>query len=252
MMLTNLAAVARSAGLRVVEQPGWRTRGHGQMAGVRAIVCHHTAGARTGNTPSLGVVQNGRPDLSGPLAHYLLARDGTVHVVAAGLCWHAGAVRNPSWGNAYSVGIEAEATGTDAWPEAQLNAYERLCKALCAAFGLPVSAVLGHKEVCAPHGRKTDPNFDMGAFRARVAATPATEEDDLTPHQAAQLDLLVAVVGKRYDDASTGGGKTDNGKWGYDAGENTRRLIGHVSTLGAAVDRLNAAVTALAAKLEAK
>ncbi|WP_051790990.1 N-acetylmuramoyl-L-alanine amidase [Amycolatopsis jejuensis] len=187
MMLTSLANVARSAGLRVVEQPGWTGRGHGQMSGVRAIVCHHTAGAPSGNAPSLGVVQNGRSDLAGPLAHYVLGRDGTVYVVAAGLCWHAGAVLNSAWSNDYAVGIEAEATGVDAWPEVQLDAYARLCKAICVAFGLPLSHVLGHKEVCSPPGRKNDPNFDMTGFRARVAtvgtAVPPTpphfEEDDM-------------------------------------------------------------------------
>lgn len=170
MMLTSLADIARSAGLRVVEQPGWKTRGHGQMSGVRSVVCHHTAGPRTGSAPSLGVVQNGRSDLAGPLAHYVLGRDGTVYVVAAGLCWHAGAVLNNNWSNNYAIGIEAEATGVDDWPDEQIDAYARLCHALREAFGLPVSAVLGHKEVCSPRGRKSDPNFDMDEFRARVAA----------------------------------------------------------------------------------
>ncbi|WP_409186503.1 N-acetylmuramoyl-L-alanine amidase [Amycolatopsis sp. VS8301801F10] len=170
MLLTSLATIARSAGLKVVEQPGWTARGHGQMSGVKAVVCHHTAGPAAGNAPSLGVVQNGRSDLAGPLAHYVLGRDGTVYVVAAGLCWHAGAVLNNNWSNNYAIGIEAEATGTAAWPEVQLDAYARLCRALCAAFGLPISAVLGHKEVCSPRGRKSDPNFDMGAFRARISA----------------------------------------------------------------------------------
>ncbi|WP_116206215.1 N-acetylmuramoyl-L-alanine amidase [Amycolatopsis circi] len=174
MYLTSLATIARSAGLKVVEQPGWEKRGHGQMSGVKAVVCHHTAGSPAGNAPSLGVVQNGRSDLAGPLAHYVLGRDGTVYVVAAGLCWHAGAVLNNDWSNNWSVGIEAEATGTAAWPEEQLDAYARLCRALCAAYGLPISAVLGHKEVCAPKGRKSDPNFDMSTFRARVASANTT------------------------------------------------------------------------------
>ncbi|WP_326565064.1 peptidoglycan recognition family protein [Amycolatopsis rhabdoformis] len=177
MMLTSLATIARSAGLNVVEQPGWATRGHGQMSGVKAVVCHHTAGPATGNAPSLGVVQNGRSDLPGPLAHYVLGRDGTVYVVAAGLCYHAGAVLNNAWSNNYAIGIEAEATGTAAWPDVQMDAYARLCRALCTTFSLPLSAVLGHKEVCAPKGRKVDPNFDMGAFRARltsVGTTPAS------------------------------------------------------------------------------
>ncbi|MBN9739518.1 hypothetical protein DMP23_00300 [Amycolatopsis sp. A1MSW2902] len=203
MMLTTLADIARSAGLRVVEQSGWKTRGHGQMSGVRAVVCHHTAGPATGTAPSLGVVQNGRADLAGPLAHYVLGRDGTVYVVAAGLCWHAGAVLNSSWGNAYAIGIEAEATGVDDWPDDQIDAYARLCRALCAAFDLPVSAVLGHKEVCSPRGRKSDPNFDMSGFRARVtAANNNTTGGFLMQLTDTQQQQLYTWVKGLYTDAS--------------------------------------------------
>lgn len=162
--LTNLADIARLAGLTVIEQPGWRTRGHGNMStAINLVVCHHTGGLN-----SLGVVQNGRSDLAGPLAHFYLARTGVVYVVAAGLCWHTGATLQSWQGNFNAIGIEAEGTGKDPWPEAQLVAYSRLCAALCRAFFLPASRVYGHKEICAPVGRKPDPNFDMNAFRTRV------------------------------------------------------------------------------------
>ncbi|MGV9364533.1 peptidoglycan recognition protein family protein [Amycolatopsis sp. NPDC003731] len=173
--LTNLADFARSAGLRVVEQPGWKTRGHGSFGAVLSVVCHHTGTPTTsGNYPSLNVVTNGRADLAGPLCNFGLGRDGTVYVVAAGVAWHAGATVNDAvYGNNHSIGIEAEGTGKDAWPEAQLDAYARLCTALTKAFSFPVSRVQGHKEICYPHGRKPDPNFDMNAFRGRVSAVLA-------------------------------------------------------------------------------
>jgi hypothetical protein len=161
-----------------VEVPGWQTRGHGEMVGVRTVVVHHTAGPSTGNFPSLGVVRDGRAGLSGPLANLGLGRDGTVYVIAAGLCYHAGVVLQSDYGNGYSIGIEAEATGVTAWPAVQMDAYARLCAALCLHYTLPVGRVLGHKEVCAPAGRKTDPNFDMAAFRVAVASV---EEDIVTP-----------------------------------------------------------------------
>ena len=94
-MLTDLADILRGAGLAVVERPGWRTRGHGQMSGVRCVVLHHTAGPATGEAPSLGVVENGRPGLTGPLAQLVLGRSGTWYVVAAGLCHHTGATFEP-------------------------------------------------------------------------------------------------------------------------------------------------------------
>jgi hypothetical protein len=189
MLLSDLATAVRKSGLPVVEVPGWRTRGHGEMGGVRTIVCHHTAGPSTGNFPSLGVVRDGRAGLSGPLANLGLGRDGTVYVIAAGLCYHAGVVLQSDYRNGYSIGIEAEATGVTDWPAVQMDAYARLCAALCLHYTLPVGRVLGHKEVCAPVGRKTDPNFDMAAFRGAVANV---QEDAVTPQD--KKDIIDGVV----------------------------------------------------------
>lgn len=175
MMLTDLADVCRAADLEVAEVGGWKSRGHGDMSTPRTIVCHHTAGPTTGNMPSLNTITYGRSDLPGPLCHLGLGRDGTVYVVAAGLAYHAGEVRDPTYANRYAIGIEAEATGRDRWPAIQLDAYTRLCRALCDHYGIGVDRVLGHKEVCAPVGRKVDPNLDMAAFRRRVTAL----EDDM-------------------------------------------------------------------------
>ena len=176
MMLTDLADVARAAGLRVVEESGWRTRSHtGGMASPRTITIHHTAGPQGGgDAPSLGIVRDGRPDLKGPLAQILLARSGTVHVVAAGLCWHTGATREPWQANSYSLGVEVENAGTpaDRYPPAQLDALVRLCRALCARYDIPHARVLGHREIADPPGRKVDPlpdTLDMRALRTALA-----------------------------------------------------------------------------------
>lgn len=188
-MLTDLADAARASGLPVVEEPGWRTRGHGGLAGPpQAIICHHTAGPTTGDAPSLRVVRDGRPDLAGPLAHLVLARSGTVHVVAAGLCWHAGATFQPWQSNAHAIGIEAEATGRDPWPDVQYKAYVRLCRALADHYDVPYARVLGHKEVASPAGRKIDPNFGMDAFRAAIADDGGAAPD--TAPAAAALPTL--------------------------------------------------------------
>jgi len=40
MMLLDLAEAARRSGLTVVEEPGWRTRGHGSMTAVQSIICN--------------------------------------------------------------------------------------------------------------------------------------------------------------------------------------------------------------------
>src|SRR6185312_10373669 len=71
--LTWLAEVLEDAGLKVAEQPGWRSRGRGEMGTVKGVMCHHTAGSAKGVMPSLDVITNGRPDLAGSLAQLGLA-----------------------------------------------------------------------------------------------------------------------------------------------------------------------------------
>jgi hypothetical protein len=172
MYLTDLADTLRGAGLQVVEHDGWKTRGHGPLTDVRTLVAHHTAGPKTGELPSLGTVRDGRPGLDGPLSQLMLSRSGVWHVIAAGKCWHAGVVRDASFGNSYSLGIEAEASGVDPWPAVQYAAYVDGVRALANHYGVPYARVLGHKEVCYPAGRKTDPNFDMGDFRGHLDKSP--------------------------------------------------------------------------------
>jgi hypothetical protein len=175
--LTDLLEAVRKSGLEVIEVGGWRTRGHGAMSAVETIVVHHTATAKSaqGDYPSLGIVRDGRSDLAGPLAQLGLGRSGKVYVIAAGVCYHAGDVQTTTQDNWHAIGIEAEADGLSPWPAAQVDAYARLCAALCDHYGLTSARVQGHKEVCSPRGRKTDPNFDMDAFRARV--TDYLEDD---------------------------------------------------------------------------
>jgi hypothetical protein len=172
--LTWLPKALRDAGLQVSEVKGWETRGHGDMGIVRGVLCHHTAGPKTGDAPSLNVVLNGRPDLPGPLSQLVLARSGIWHVVAAGRSYHAGA---GTWqgvesGNMSFIGIEAENTGlpNDPWPEAQLVSYAKGAAAMLRYLKAPSIMCAGHKEYATPKGRKSDPSFDMVSFRCRVAS----------------------------------------------------------------------------------
>ncbi|HVQ08240.1 MAG TPA: N-acetylmuramoyl-L-alanine amidase [Allosphingosinicella sp.] len=170
--LTWLADVLRGAGLKVAEQPGWRMRGRGPMGHVRGIICHHTAGPKSGIMPSLSVLTNGRPGLDGPLSQLGLGRDGTWFVIAAGRANHAGvgAWKGITAGNMSFIGIEAENQGipADPWPAVQVSSYKRGCAAILRKIGAPVEMCIGHKE-WAPR-RKIDPTFDMKAFRNGVAA----------------------------------------------------------------------------------
>ena len=176
-----LPQVLKDAGLKVATDPGWEDRGHGDVSSIVGVICHHTAGPKSGNMPSLRTLVNGRPAspgspaLPGPLAQLGLGRDGSYIVIAAGKCFHAG---TGSWkgvttGNSSFIGIEAENTGhpdDSPWPEVQMDAYRRGVAAILQKIRRPVEFCAGHKEYALPPRRKTDPDFDMNAFRSGVAA----------------------------------------------------------------------------------
>ncbi|GJM30600.1 MAG: bacteriophage protein [Cyclobacteriaceae bacterium] len=173
--LTWLPTILKNVGLKVAEEPGWEERGTREIGTINGIICHHTAGPKNGNMPSLHVVRDGRSDLPGPLSQLCLGRDGTFYVVAAGRANHAG---RGEWqgitnGNSHFIGIEAENTGKDndfPWPEVQMDAYRRGCAAILLHISQPVIMCCGHKEFALPRGRKIDPLFDMNNFRLKVAA----------------------------------------------------------------------------------
>ncbi|PTB21642.1 N-acetylmuramoyl-L-alanine amidase [Trinickia symbiotica] len=184
--LTWLPDVLKAAGLKVAICPGWEERGHGDMGAVQGVLCHHTAGPPRGNMPSLDTLIQGRPDLKGPLAHLGLGRDGTFYVVAAGLCYHAGAGRwrGITAGNTHFIGIEAENTGNSSdspWPQIQVQCYRQGAAAILRRIQGSADFCIGHKEYALPVGRKTDPNFDMQSFRVEVATLLNAGVPALTP-----------------------------------------------------------------------
>ena len=174
LSLLWLPDVLRDAGLKVALVEGWEVRGRGDVGQTLGVLCHHTAGPRNGNMPSLETLIRGRPDLNGPLSQLGLGRDGTYYVIAAGRCNHAGpgSWNNITAGNTHFIGIEAEHTGriADPWPPVQMDAYQRGVAAILKHKGLDVLAgCAGHKEFALPPGRKNDPVFDMVEFRRSVA-----------------------------------------------------------------------------------
>lgn len=215
--LTWLPKVLRDAGLKVAEQPGWKTRGHGDVGSIKGVICHHTAGPQTGIMPSLGVVTNGRSDLSGPLAQLCLGREGTYFVVAAGRAFHAG---RGEWqgiktGNTSFIGIEAENTGHKTgpkaefpWPEVQMDAYRRGVAAILKHIRAKPIMCCGHREYALPVGRKPDPTFNMNVFRrevgnimeglapAPVLIPPVDTDDRPTLRRGAKGDLVKQIQEK--------------------------------------------------------
>jgi peptidoglycan hydrolase-like protein with peptidoglycan-binding domain len=173
--LTWLPDVLRAADLKVALVPGWETRGRGDVGEIYGVICHHTAGPKNGNMPSLNTLRIGRPDLAGPLAQLGLGRDGTFYVMAAGRCNHAGKGiwQGNANGNSNFIGIEAENTGGPndfPWPAVQIDAYHRGVASILKHIGKGPEFCAGHKEYARPFGRKDDPDFDMNAFRSSVAA----------------------------------------------------------------------------------
>lgn len=153
---------------RVVEVAGWQSRGS-ESFDPEGFVWHHTAGASSGNSPSLNVCIHGRAGLAGPLCNVFLARDGTVYVVAAGRANHAGA---GGWaglaGNSAVYGLEAENDGRQPWTATQLDLAARIASAL----GTATDKMCMHRE-WAPR-RKPDMHTETGdAMRARVDALRA-------------------------------------------------------------------------------
>jgi peptidoglycan hydrolase-like protein with peptidoglycan-binding domain len=170
-----LPSVLQSAGLKVALVPGWEDRGRGDVHTILGVLCHHTAGQRNGNMPSLRVLIDGRSDLQGPLSQLGLGRDGTFYVIAAGRCNHAGAGiwNNAVNGNSNFIGIEGENTGGSndfPWPAVQMDAYRRGVAAILKHVGQPARACAGHREYARPIGRKSDPVFSMDDFRSAVSA----------------------------------------------------------------------------------
>ena len=194
-----LPEVFRQAGLRVEVVRGWETRGDSNFM-PSWLMEHHTASNKnSGNAPSLNIVTNGRPDLPGPLANYLTARDGTIYVVASGRANHAGIGAYPDGmtGNSRSFGNEAENDGVgEPWSLVQMNAINRAAYAICRHLGWAADRVVGHKEYALPRGRKIDPTYDMNVHRATVAALlgqpPAPGPDPVPdPSRSKQMYVLI-------------------------------------------------------------
>lgn len=164
--LTELGDVCRAAGLTVIEVDGWQTRarGSGGYAGSApwCVMWHHTA-SQTSAANDVAYIVNGSPDA--PIANLYLARDGAVHVCAAGATNTngKGGPLTVSRGmipldrmNEYAIGIEAGNNGVgEIWPAVQIDAFFTLSNALADAYGLEPDDCASHAE-WAPT-RKIDP-----------------------------------------------------------------------------------------------
>lgn len=175
----NLPQILRSYGLKVVEVPGWKTRGRPASTGgfnPVGVLCHHTATSISWLVATvIRLLVGGRSDLPGPLCQLALGRDGTVYIIAAGRANHAGKAKSSGTvadgdGNELYIGIEAFNNGVgEKWPAIQYAAYVLLAAVLSVEITKnSANTVRGHKETSITG--KVDPTFDMDEFRNKVAA----------------------------------------------------------------------------------
>lgn len=204
--LTDLADVARKAGLEVVEVAGWKTRGRPSSTGGNnpgGVLWHHTGGPANGSDYADWLARVGRADLPAPLCHYSIDRAGRVYVIAAGRTNHGGSAKAsgpmPSGdANAMYVGVECMNTGSEGWSPAQYGAMVRLGAALANAYGWTAEHNRAHKETSLTG--KWDPGqLDMTDFREdiRVAMKPKFGTREQRKKARQKLERVATWLDKR-------------------------------------------------------
>lgn len=173
----------RAQGIAVHTADGWMSRGSSSDFEPRGVLIHHTAAVSSMDNrfPSLNTVIHGRPDLSGPLCHFLVGRAGGVYAIATGRAHHAGVARAsgpmPAGdGNTMYAGIEI-----DYHPDHQAVGREQRRSALiCAAVILhelgrrSAQYMRAHKETSVTG--KIDPsNFLSSISDARASLQDAMD-----------------------------------------------------------------------------
>ena len=178
---TWLEDVLRPAlGTKLKTLDGWQDSGHGDFGNIWGVMVHHTGNANA----DAWSIRNGRPDLDGPLSNIHIAQDGTVTIVAVGVCWHAGMGSYPGIptnnGNQVLIGIECAwprdtsitpaTQGRERWPDPEIISMRDTVAAILTRLGVGSNRVIGHKEYAGAVQGKWDPgNIDMNWFRGEVA-----------------------------------------------------------------------------------
>lgn len=215
----RVLAAVKASGVRYVLETGWddpdiAAAGHWQPG---YVIEHHTANSGApGNAPSLGWVLH---DQFAPIraCHFLVARDGTVHVIYAHKCYHAGKGGPGSWGdgpdvpldsmNGYAYGIEIESKGTstqaalgNGYTAAQRTAAAHLSAALLDMMGRSTGCAINHR-TWAPH-RKNDTLLPDSYWQGLIAdvraghVTPPAPTPAPDPQPMEDDDVLLLINGK--------------------------------------------------------
>ena len=164
MTAAKFVAILKAEGLKVRERSGARThnRNHkGSWGPVNGFMVHHTG---SDSKDQRAMLYNGLSDLPGPLCHFGLAQDGTVHLIGWGRANHAGAgdpdvleaviaekaipKHNESTVdfNARFYGVEIWYSGSHEMTDAQYKTLLKLSAAVCDFHGWGAGSVIGHGE----------------------------------------------------------------------------------------------------------
>lgn len=210
-----LGGVLHGAGCRVVEHDGWRQRGHGDFSDLRSVVWHHDA-SPVG--PSPGVPGFMLRNWAKASANCWVALDGTWHLLAAGVAYHAGKVLPGKPDNFESIGVETDHTTGETWSGVVLlDSLRRGTAGILARLEVDQTGLEFHKTVCSPPGRKTDPDgLVLPVERAAVRSllTPTHPQEDLLmaaalndddARRALILDWYLADLGRLPDPADVEG-----------------------------------------------
>jgi hypothetical protein len=169
----------RKAGLKVVEVEGWKNRGRPASTGDyepdNGVLVHHTGTttSATSTHPTLRTLIIGRPDLPGPLIPWSVGHDGTVYVIAAGRCNHAGRIDIPvaggpngADGNARFMGDEVDTNGTQRLTAAQRHSIAVTNAVYLKHKHLDISRVYRHASI-------TRRKWDIGSITTATLRSDA-------------------------------------------------------------------------------
>jgi hypothetical protein len=200
--LTDLAQVLRSAGLTVIDVPGWQNRARSSGGYVNGrpthLMLHHTASAaRTDGQDDVNYIVNVAADR--PITNLYLDRFGRFWACAAGAT-NTNGKGVDTWGggvpndrmNEYAISIEMANNGVgEPYPQVQQDAVMRASIALCVRYRIPSEFVRSHFEwaptrkidVSGPSRWAAIGKWNMGQYRSDVrlgiiAPLPAPDPDE--------------------------------------------------------------------------
>ncbi|WP_223772953.1 N-acetylmuramoyl-L-alanine amidase [Streptomyces sp. 135] len=221
----DLLTQLRKWGVKFAEYKNWRTHSRDRATGkawgpVNGFMVHHTG---SDSRDQRALLRGGVAGLPGPLSHFGLAQDGTVHLIGWGRANHAGmgdpdvlaAVRSEDYGayppadnqatvdgNDCFYGVEIWYSGSHEMTKAQYTALRKLSAAICDFHKWTAKSVIGHGEWGSPG--KWDPGMapgrmmDMAKVRADIEATlsgQADKPEDKPKPPADRPDKMLAVSG---------------------------------------------------------